>query len=135
METTSITPVPKKRGRPKGSKNKKVLNSDGIKIKKSTELKSLGKSEPVAIVPVIADEYNDVIYMPMDSVLEKFGDMQYIAVSASWVKDHLISSFIKETKSLKENPKDVAEKELNTPTKVLDNEEDNPKVEFNLTEF
>ena len=36
METTSITPVPKKRGRPKGSKNKKVLNSDGIKIKKTT---------------------------------------------------------------------------------------------------
>jgi len=132
METTSITPVPKKRGRPKGSKNKKTLNSSGAKNSKELKVK---KIEQTPITPVIADEYNDVIYMPMDSVLEKFGDMQYIAVSASWVKDNLISSFIKETKSLKENPKDVAEKELNTPTKVLDNEEDNPKVEFNLTEF
>ena len=132
METTSITPVPKKRGRPKGSKNKKTLNSSGAKNSKELKVK---KIEQTPITPVIADEYNDVIYMPMDSVLEKFGDMQYIAVSASWVKDNLISSFIKETKSLKKNPKDVAEKELNTPTKVLDNEEDNPKVEFNLTEF
>jgi len=120
-----ITEKKRGRGRPKGSKNKKSAS-----VIKTTA----PSTQPVA-QPIIADEYNDVIYMPMDSVLEKFGDMQYIAVSASWVKDNLISSFIKETKSLKKNPKDVAEKELNTPTKVLDNEEDNAKVEFNLTEF
>ena len=120
-----ITEEKRGRGRPKGSKNKK-----SVSVIKTTA----PSTQPVA-QPIIADEYNDVIYMPMDSILEKFGNMQYIAVSASWVKDHLISSFIKETKSLKENPKDVAEKELNTPTKVLDNEEDDAKVEFNLTEF
>ena len=132
MEELMMNPVKRKRGRPKGSKNKNTTT----KVKTPTSVNTVKTAPaPKVIQPVISEEYNDVIYMPLDSILEKFGDMPYVAVSASWVKDNLISTFISETKSLKTNPKTAPEKELNSPVKSLDSEEEDAKVEFNLTEF
>ena len=64
-----ITEEKRGRGRPKGSKNKK-----SVSVIKTTA----PSTQPVA-QPIIADEYNDVIYMPMDSILEKFGLFGFVS--------------------------------------------------------
>lgn len=92
--------------------------------------------------------------MSWDDLMEKFGNHETIGLSASWVKDNLLKSFI-ESNNLKttfveptvapeikkrgrgrpkgsKNKKTLEKEKLE---KSLDSEEEVPKIEFNLTNF
>ena len=102
---------------------------------------------------------DQIVLMSWDTLMEKFGDEDKIGISASWIKDNLLKSFIDlnklETSETQEvvptqaqevvptqakrgrgRPKGSKNKKtLEKEQKNIDSEEEDAKIEFKLTKF
>jgi hypothetical protein len=89
--------------------------------------------------------------MSWDTLMEKFGDEDKIGISASWIKDNLLKSFVDLNKLDTSETKEVVptkasrgrgrpkgsknKKTLEKEQKSIDSEEEDVKIEFKLTNF
>ena len=94
---------------------------------------------------------DQIILMSWDTLMEKFGDEDKIGISASWIKDNLLKSFVDLNKLDTSEAKEVVptkaprgrgrpkgsknKKTLEKEQKSIDSEEEDVKIEFKLTNF